>query len=227
MVRLVGEIDSSAKVFVGILSVWLQAVDENEYELRSHVERIEAIEEELFHKANAQSEQVQQLTEQLERLAQSHREQLEQLERRHQDEVRGRADEVTGARLFVAEKLRRVADLEQEVRQRDDRLQAQALEHERRLRDQLEQHERHQQNRLDQQQNEQAERVEELEEALRESVRITADRELALDAETKHRVQLADRVRLSLFKQSQFRNGFGTTPSEWSLNDPSRIGVNR
>lgn len=46
-------------------------------------------------------------------------------------------------------------------------------------------------------------RIEELEEALRESVRITADREVALDAETQHRNILDQKVSLSL---TRFRN---------------------
>ena len=37
-------------------------------------------------------------------------------------------------------------------------------------------------------------RIEELEEALRESVRITADRELALHSETQQRMQISEKV---------------------------------
>lgn len=39
-----------------------------------------------------------------------------------------------------------------------------------------------------------ADRIEELEEALRESVRITADREVALDAETNMRIESDEKV---------------------------------
>lgn len=61
---------------------------------------------------------------------------------------------------------------------------------------------------LDHQKNsslaEKDDRIEELEEALRESVRITADRELALDAETQQRILLNQKVLVSTFPTIYF-----------------------
>lgn len=52
-------------------------------------------------------------------------------------------------------------------------------------------------------------RIEELEEALRESVRITADREVALDAETQHRTILDQKVSIvSLIDTESYQHFF-------------------
>jgi hypothetical protein len=53
-------------------------------------------------------------------------------------------------------------------------------------------------------------RIEELEEALRESVRITADREVALDAETQQRTILDQKVfpSIPMFRMLSFISDF-------------------
>ena len=133
----------------------LKAVDDNELELRRHVQRIEAIEEKILLQQQQQQQQQQEQDNEAEDGTRTTGEQPERVEARlaaAETQLRLQEEQLFEARTYVAEKMRRIDQLESQIEanadQRDDR-------------------------------------IEELQEALRESVRITADRETALDAQTK------------------------------------------